>query len=95
MKVYLVCYDICDDGRLRKVYKLMRGYGDHLQYSVFRCVLSDIQMATLKSRLDPLLKHDEDQVLVVPLGSVEAPRTWKLWTMGVPLPRPERVVRVL
>ena len=34
---YLVCYDISDDKRLRKVFKLMRGFGDHLQFSVFEC----------------------------------------------------------
>ena len=34
---YLVCYDIADDKRLRKVFKLMRGFGDHLQFSVFEC----------------------------------------------------------
>jgi hypothetical protein len=27
---YLVCYDICDDKRLRKVFQLMRAFGDHL-----------------------------------------------------------------
>lgn len=26
---FLVCYDICDDRRLAKVYKTMRGFGDH------------------------------------------------------------------
>lgn len=34
---YLVCYDICNDKRLRKVFQVVRGYGDHLQYSVFEC----------------------------------------------------------
>jgi CRISPR-associated protein Cas2 len=34
---YLVCYDITDDRRLRKVFKLMRGFGDHLPYSIFEC----------------------------------------------------------
>ena len=33
-------YDICEDKRLAKVYKIMRGYGDHLQYSVFECQLT-------------------------------------------------------
>ncbi len=28
---YLICYDICDDKRLRKVFQTMRGFGDHLQ----------------------------------------------------------------
>ena len=30
---YLVCYDIADEKRLRKVFQTMRGYGDHLQFS--------------------------------------------------------------
>ena len=34
---YLICYDICDDKRLRKVFQTMRGFGDHLQFSVFEC----------------------------------------------------------
>jgi len=32
---YLVCYDITDDKRLRRVFKSCKNYGDHLQYSVF------------------------------------------------------------
>lgn len=95
LTVWLVTYDITDDGRLRSVYKLMRGYGDHLQYSVFRCILSDRQLATLKERLTDLIDHRKDQVLFVPLGSPDAERTWRHWTLGVPLTHPERVVRIL
>lgn len=94
-KVYLVCYDMCDDARGRAVYKTMRGYGDHVQYSVFRCVLSDIQLATLRDRLMNLLRHDEDQVLFVPLGSADSARAWEATTLGLPLAHPERVVRVI
>jgi len=39
-RLYIIMYDIADDKRLRLVFKIMRGYGDHLQYSVFRCELS-------------------------------------------------------
>jgi CRISPR/Cas system-associated endonuclease Cas1 len=35
-KSFLVCYDICNDKRLVRVFKVTRGYGDHLQYSL-RC----------------------------------------------------------
>ncbi len=35
---YLVCYDISDDVRRSRVLKTMKGFGDHLQYSVFECV---------------------------------------------------------
>lgn len=34
---YLVCYAVCDDKRLRKVFKIMRGFCDHLQFSFFEC----------------------------------------------------------
>lgn len=45
--VFLLCYDVADDKRLRKTYKKMCGFGTPLQYSVFRCELS----ATEKQRM--------------------------------------------
>ena len=36
-KTYLVCYDICDDRRLAKVHKIVRGFGDRVQYSCKEC----------------------------------------------------------
>ena len=50
-RVFLVCYDIADPKRLRKVYQLVRAYGERLQYSVFRCVLSELQRAQLERSL--------------------------------------------
>lgn len=65
---YLVCYDICDDKRLRKVFQLMRGYGDHLQYSVFECQLTATDLVRLRAALLAIIHHIEDQVLFVNLG---------------------------
>ena len=65
---YLVCYDICDDKRLRKVFKTMRNYGDHLQYSVFECQLTPIDLAKCRHELSEIINHDVDQVLFVDLG---------------------------
>ena len=70
-QTYLVCYDICDDRRLRKVYKTMRNYGDHLQYSVFECQLTKIDLAKCRHELSEIVKHNEDQVLFVDLGPAE------------------------
>ena len=42
---YLVCYDITDDKRLRRVFKTCKNYGDHLQYSVFECDLNPKEKA--------------------------------------------------
>ncbi len=65
---YLVTYDIRDNKRLRKVFRTMRDYGDHLQYSVFECQMNPIDLAKCRHELSEIIKHDEDQVLFVNLG---------------------------
>ncbi len=67
-RLYFITYDIADEKRLRLVYKIMRGYGDHLQYSVFRCELSDKEKFEMIGELEEVIHHDKDQVLLVPLG---------------------------
>lgn len=68
---YLVTYDIGDPKRLRKVFKLMKGYGEHLQFSVFRCDLSRMQIAQLKIDLLEVINAEADQVLVIDVGPSE------------------------
>lgn len=70
-KTYLVCYDICDDKRLAKVCKTMRGFGRRVQYSVFECQLSGSDLALCRHRLSAIIHHRQDQVLFVDLGPVE------------------------
>jgi len=65
---YLICYDISDDKRLRKVFQTMRGYGDHLQFSVFECQLTAMDLAKCRAELGAIIHHDEDQVIFVNLG---------------------------
>jgi CRISPR-associated protein Cas2 len=66
--IYLVTYDICDDKRLRKVFKTMRNWGDHLQYSVFECQLTPTDLIQLKHELSQIINFSHDQVLFVNLG---------------------------
>ncbi len=68
---YIVSYDICDEKRLAKVYKTMRGFGDHLQYSVFECQFSSSDLVRCRHALALIIDHREDQVLFVDLGPVE------------------------
>lgn len=68
---FIVCYDICDPKRLAKVFKTMRAWGDHLQYSVFECQLSRTDLARLRAKLTEIIHHTEDQVLFVDLGPAE------------------------
>ena len=65
-KWYLVCYDVRDDKRLRKAAKLLEGYGERVQYSIFRCWLSRRQLERLRWRLSEELTT-EDDVMFVPI----------------------------
>ncbi len=84
---YLVTYDICDPKRLRAVYVTCRSYGDHLQYSVFRCDLSPLQKARLIAELDDILNKHEDQVLIVALGSAGTEVDRRFESVGRPYAR--------
>ena len=69
---FLVCYDICDDKRLHKVFKTMRDFGDHLQFSVFECQFTPTDLARCRHVLSELINQREDQVIFVDLGPTEA-----------------------
>ncbi len=81
---YLVCYDICEDKRLRKVFQVMRGYGDHLQYSVFECHLTQIDLVRVRAELSRIINHAEDQVLFVYLGPSEGRGDRVITALGKP-----------
>jgi len=66
--VYLVCYDVADDKRLRQTHKKMCGFGDPMQYSVFRCELSPTEKQLMRESLWEILNWEHDRVMVVNLG---------------------------
>ena len=81
---YLVCYDIADAKRLRRVFKVCKNYGDHLQFSVFECDLSPTGKAGLESELTDIIKASEDQVIFVALGPAEGRGDRAITALGVP-----------
>lgn len=70
-RTFLVCYDICDERRLPRVHKTLRGFGDHLQYSIFECQLTAADLSRCRHRLGEIIDHKVDQVLFVDLGPVD------------------------
>ena len=62
----LVCYDVRDPKRYRKLYKVMRGVGRRVQYSVFRSRLDDREVEQLRWRLAKIL-DPVDSLLIVDL----------------------------
>jgi CRISPR-associated protein Cas2 len=65
---YLVAYDIRHARRLREVFRAMKGYGEHLQYSVFLCDLNGQERPAMMLHLGSIIKHNEDSVVIVDLG---------------------------
>ena len=61
---YLVCYDIRDPKRWRKVYKKLKGRGNRVQYSIFRLNLGKTQMEALRWKLEQILDEEDDLLII-------------------------------
>ncbi|MPM97624.1 CRISPR-associated endoribonuclease Cas2 [bioreactor metagenome] len=81
---YLVCYDVADDKRLRKVSKTCSNFGDHLQFSIFECDLNASEKIELETILTGIINHMEDQVLFVGLGPAEGRGDRVITALGLP-----------
>lgn len=84
---YLVCYDIANDKRLRRVFKVCKNHGTHLQFSVFECDLGIRERTQLERELKAVIKQDEDQVLFVSLGPAEGRGDRVIASLGLPYAR--------
>ncbi|HRR34787.1 MAG TPA: CRISPR-associated endonuclease Cas2 [Kiritimatiellia bacterium] len=73
-RFYLVSYDISDDRRRARVFKLMRGWGERVQYSVFCCQLNPRERLQLIEELKERMNNNEDQTLFVDAGAMEGER---------------------
>lgn len=67
MLSYLVCYDISNPKRLRKVAKICEDFGYRRQLSVFLVRVSVTEFVRLRARLYEAIDLNEDQVLFLPL----------------------------
>lgn len=63
---HLVMYDIREPARWREVWKLLKGYGRPIQYSVFRVKATRLQVERMRWELERLLAA-EDDLLIVPI----------------------------
>ncbi len=70
-RIYIVTYDIGEPRRWRRLFKLMHGYGEWLQLSVFQCRLTRRRRAELAAAINEVINHNQDHVLILDLGSVE------------------------
>lgn len=72
----LVTYDVQSDTsegqrRLRKVARLCMDYGQRVQNSVFECVLTEVQLAELKHKLETAIDTINDSIRIYYLNKNE------------------------
>ncbi|MDZ4721234.1 MAG: CRISPR-associated endonuclease Cas2 [Roseiflexaceae bacterium] len=58
----IISYDVVSDKRRTKVLKLLKGYGTHVQYSVFECYLDARQFAQIQAELRAIIDSNTDGV---------------------------------
>ena len=83
LNCYVVSYDIMDHKRLYRVHKTMKGFGEPIHYSVFRCNLTPKGKVELLAALFELIKHDEDRVMIVDMGPIEGKVEDRIEFLGV------------
>jgi CRISPR-associated protein Cas2 len=60
--LYLIAYDITDDGRLNRVRHLLKGYSTGGQKSVYECFLTEGELRAIIRKLEELIYEEEDRV---------------------------------
>jgi len=88
--IYLVTYDVSDPKRLRRTFRTMRRYGDHLQLSVFRCALNEREKIRMISQLKEIINSQEDQIIIAELGPETGRGQHTIETIGLSYMHPER-----
>lgn len=76
---YLIIYDLPDNKaankRRTRLHKMLTGYGDWTQYSVFECFLNAVKFTELQIKIEKLIKPDEDSIRVYVLDAGSVKRT--------------------
>ncbi len=66
-QAWVIAYDSPSSRRRRKLAKLLEGYGQRVQWSVFECHLRSDQIEPLQRRLWHLIAPEEDSVRLWPV----------------------------
>ncbi len=93
--IFIVAYDVADAKRLKLIFKKMKNWGDHAQFSIFVCHLNETELAKLKMELHAIINCHEDQVMVIHLGPEEGKAKEAIITIGRPMVTTSRSARVI
>jgi CRISPR-associated protein Cas2 len=81
--LYVVAYDIPNDRRRTKVHKVLQGFGQWTEFSLFECFLTKKELLQMRAKLDKHLDASNDRVRIYTL--CDSCLT-KVETVGIPEP---------
>lgn len=81
--LYVVAYDIPDDKRRTKVHKILKGFGQWTEFSLFECFLTKKELLQMRAKLNEHLHAQQDRVRIYLI--CEQCLT-KIETVGIPQP---------
>lgn len=76
-------YDISDDKRLQSVGKTMKGWGYRIQYSVFLCDLSGVELVGMRQDIKSIINQREDSVFILDLGATDRWDPGRVQVLGI------------
>ncbi len=72
-QLWVIAYDSPCDKRRRKMAKLLKGYGERLQWSVFECRLQHHQLLRLRQGLERITSSEDSvRLWMLPTQALEA-----------------------
>lgn len=66
-----MAYDIADPGRVRRIHRLLLGYGIPLQYSIFHIRLDKLAFKQLCNRSQKTIDDEEDMLSIYRITEFE------------------------
>lgn len=63
---YLVAYDVCDNKRRGRLFKLLLGYGFNVEFSVFEIDIPEKDIKKLEKDIRNIINPKEDSVYIFP-----------------------------
>jgi CRISPR-associated protein Cas2 len=66
--IYLCTYDVSEDKRRTKLFELLKDHGEHVQFSVFLCSLTKMEVKRLSATATEIIHQENDQLLIIDIG---------------------------
>ncbi|MEZ4633357.1 MAG: CRISPR-associated endonuclease Cas2 [Deinococcales bacterium] len=74
----IIAYDTPSDKRRNRMAKLLKGYGERRQYSLFEARLDREQLSSLKNKLKAIVDEGEDILAMYFLSPENLKKTWRV-----------------